>query len=213
MMSESLPLTRIVAGLPPMIPFVGPETLERRIGRPFDVRVGANESAFGISPKAREAMRGAVECVAWYNDPDNFDLRTALSARHGVELDEICVSAGIDDLLGLIVRIFVEAGAPVVVSQGSYPTFAFHVNGFGGRAELVPYMDDRVDLDGLAARVVETGAHVVYLANPDNPMGTWHDAEEVARFLHRDEGRGAAARRALPEQCRPLRPGAGVGTT
>jgi len=190
MMSESLPLTRIVAGLPPMIPFVGPETLERRIGRPFDVRVGANESAFGISPKAREAMRGAVECVAWYNDPDNFDLRTALSARHGVELDEICVSAGIDDLLGLIVRIFVEAGAPVVVSQGSYPTFAFHVNGFGGRAELVPYMDDRVDLDGLAARVVETGAHVVYLANPDNPMGTWHDAEEVARFLH-----------ALPADC------------
>jgi len=183
MMSESLPLTRIVAELPPMIPFVGPETLERRMGRAFDVRVGANESAFGISPKAREAMSQAVERVAWYNDPDNFDLRTALSARHGVELDQICVSAGIDDLLGLIVRIFVEPGDPVVASQGSYPTFAFHVSGFGGRAELVPYVDDRADLDGLLARVVQTGAHLVYLANPDNPMGRWHEADEVVRFL------------------------------
>ncbi len=190
MMSESLPLTRIVAELPPMIPFVGPETLERRMGRAFDVRVGANESAFGVSPKAREAMSEAVERVAWYNDPDNFDLRTALSARHGVGLDQICVSAGIDDLLGLIVRIFVEAGDPVVASRGSYPTFAFHVSGFGGRAELVPYIDDRADLDGLLARVVETGAHLVYLANPDNPMGRWHDADEVTRFLH-----------ALPADC------------
>ena len=176
-MSESLPLTRIVAELPPMIPFVGPETLERRMGRAFDVRVGANESAFGISPQAREAMSQAVERVAWYNDPDNFDLRTALSARHGVEFDQICVSAGIDDLLGLIVRIFVEPGDPVVASQGSYPTFAFHVSGFGGWAELVPYVDDRADLDGLLAKVVQTGAHLVYLANPDNPMGRWHEAD------------------------------------
>ena len=125
MMSESLPLTRIVAELPPMIPFVGPETLERRMGRVFDVRVGANESAFGISPKAREAMSQAVERVAWYNDPDIFDLRTALSDRHGIGLDQICVSAGIDDLLGLIVRIFVERGDPVVASQAPTPPSPF----------------------------------------------------------------------------------------
>jgi len=182
-MSESLPLTKVVAGLPALVPFVGPETLERRMGRPFDVRVGANESAFGISPKAREAMGAAVEQVAWYSDPENFDLRTALSVHHDVAIDEICVGAGIDDLLGLIVRITVEPGDPVVVSQGSYPTFSFHVSGFGGRAELVPYRDDRADLDGMLTRVVESGAHLVYVANPDNPMGTWRDADELTRFV------------------------------
>ena len=189
-MSKRLPLTRIVAQLSPTIPFVGPETLERRLGRPFDVRVGANESAFGISSKAKEAMAAAVEQLCWYNDPENFDLRTALSARHHVALDEICVAAGIDDLLGLVVRIFVEPGDPVVSAQGSYPTFAFHVSGFGGRAEGVPYRDDRVDLDGMLAKVKETGAHLVYIANPDNPMGTWHEADELNRFVQ-----------ALPADC------------
>ena len=189
-MSESLPLTKVLSELPAYVPFVGPETLERRMGRPFEVRIGANESAFGISPRAREAMREAVERVAWYNDPDNFDLRAALSLHHGVALDEICVSAGIDDLLGLIVRIIVEPGDPVVASQGSYPTFAFHVSGFGGRTEPVPYRDDRADLEGLAARVKETGAHLVYVANPDNPMGTWHDGADLTHFV-----------RALPDDC------------
>ena len=189
-MSESPPLTKVLSELPAYVPFVGPETLERRMGRPFEVRVGANESAFGISPRARAAMCEAVERVAWYNDPDNFELRAALSARHGIAADEICVSAGIDDLLGLIVRIIVEPGDPVVASQGSYPTFAFHVSGYGGRAELVPYLDDRADLDGLAARVRATGAHLVYVANPDNPMGTWHDAADLNRFV-----------RGLPDDC------------
>jgi histidinol-phosphate aminotransferase len=64
------PLTRLVAGLPPTVPFTGPETLERRSGRTFALRLGANESNFGPSPHAREAMRAAVERIACYADPE-----------------------------------------------------------------------------------------------------------------------------------------------
>ena len=125
------PFTSLVKSLPNTVPFVGPEALERQTGRAIAVRIGANESAFGVSPKAREAMQAAIEDLCFYNDPENFELGVALAAHHGVREDEICISAGVDDLLGLMVRIIVEPGDPVVTSLGTYPTFNYHVHGFG----------------------------------------------------------------------------------
>lgn len=178
-----LPFTALIQSLPAVVPFVPPEALERRCGRPLQVRVGANESAFGISPLAREAMRRAVDQVSWYNDPEAFELRSALARLHGVALEEICVGAGVDELLGLVVRMVVDPGAPVVTSRGTYPTFNFHVGGFGGQLCTVPYLGDRTDLDALAAQVRRSGARLVYLANPDNPLGSWHPAAQVRAFL------------------------------
>lgn len=182
-MAESPPFTAIVRDLPVAVPFVGPETLERDSGRPIRVRVGANESAFGISPAARTAMAGALERVSWYNDPEGFDLRQALARRHGVEMDQVCLGAGIDELLGVTVRLCVEAGEAVVASHGSYPTFVFHVNGFGGRLQAVPYREDCADLEALAAEARRCNAKLLYLANPDNPMGTWHKAGAIEAML------------------------------
>ena len=180
---SGLPLTDVVRGLPPLVPFIGPEALERRHGRPLPVRVGANESPFGVSPAAREAMRRAVDEVWMYNDPEAHDLIEALAAHHGVPPGRIHVGAGIDEILGLLVRIFAEPGDPVVTSLGSYPTFNYHVHGYGARLVEVPYVDDRVDFEGLGAAARESGAHLVYAANPDNPMGTWGSAEQALGLL------------------------------
>ncbi|MEZ5651695.1 MAG: pyridoxal phosphate-dependent aminotransferase [Burkholderiaceae bacterium] len=186
--SGAIPFTGLVASLPSAIPFVGPEALERRRQRRFRARIGANESAFGMSPAAAEAMRRAVGESAWYGDPENHDLREALAAHHRVSPDEICVDAGIDSLLGLAVRMTVTPGTPVVSSLGAYPTFNYHVAGFGGRLEAVPYRDDHEDPDALAERQRQTAAPLVYLANPDNPMGTWHPVERIAAFIDRLPG-------------------------
>ena len=175
--------TRLVDSLPATIPFVGPETLERRRGEAFRVRVGANESAFGVSPKAAEVMRRAIETIAWYNDPEAYDLRSAIAALHGVSIDEVLLGAGIDEMLGNVVRMVIEPGMPVVTSLGAYPTFNYHVAGFGGVLEAVPYRDDRVDLEALLDAVRRVDAPLAYLANPDNPMGTWHDAAQVRAFI------------------------------
>lgn len=182
-MSIESRFTRTVRDLPATIPFVGPEAIERRTGRPFALRLGANESAFGISPRAAEAMREAIARISWYGDPEGHDLRHAIAARHGVDAAEVCLAGGIDELLGLTVRLLVEPGTPVVVSLGGYPTFNYHVAGFGGVLHRVPYRGDHEDLAGLAAKVHETGAPLVYLANPDNPMGTRHDAAAVGAFI------------------------------
>jgi histidinol-phosphate aminotransferase len=189
-MGKSPSFTPIIDALPASIPFVGPETLERQAGRPLKVRVGANESAFGLSPQARQAMAAALDRISWYNDPEGYDLRTVLANHHSVKLEEVCLGAGIDDLLGLAVRLMVEPGTPVVTSLGSYPTFSYHVKGFGGCLCMVPYKDDHADLQGLVAEVQRVNAKLVYLANPDNPMGTYHTAAALRDFLT-----------ALPEDC------------
>jgi len=176
-------LTALAAELPATVPFVGPEAQERARGGAFRARLGANESGFGPSPKAIEAMREAAGDVWKYGDPESHDLRQALAADLGVSAGNIAIGGGIDGLLGLIVRLFVEPGQPVVTSLGGYPTFNYHVAGFGGRLVTVPYRDDREDLEGLLDAVRHENAPLLYLANPDNPMGTWWEAHEIARLI------------------------------
>jgi histidinol-phosphate aminotransferase len=145
--------------------------------------LGANESAFGPSPRAVEAMRDAVARVAWYADPEAYETRAAIAAQIGVSVEHVGVAAGIDDLLGLVTRLYIEPGSRVVASLGSYPTFGFHVMGFGGVFERPPYHHDRNDLDALAQAAHRTQARLVYLANPDNPSGSWHTGADIEAFL------------------------------
>jgi len=173
-------LTPLAAALPATVPFTGPEALERRSGRHFRARLGANENVFGPSPRAVEAMARAAADVWMYGDPELHDLRQALAAHHGVAAANIAVGGGIDGLLGLIVRLMVAPGDPVVTSDGAYPTFAYHVTGHGGVLHRVPYRDDHEDPAALVRRAAETGAKLVYLSNPDNPMGTWHPESVIS---------------------------------
>lgn len=176
-------LTPLADSLPATVPFVGPEAQERAMGRAFTARLGANESVFGPSPKAIAAMAAAAAETWKYGDPENHDLKAALATRHGTTPDHIVVGEGIDGLLGYLVRLTVEQGTPVVTSDGAYPTFNYHVSGFGGVLHKVPYRGDHEDPQALAAKARETGAALVYLANPDNPMGTWHEPDTIREML------------------------------
>ncbi len=183
-MSELPSFTKIVAGLSDSIPFVGPEAIERRMGKAFELRLGANESAFGVSPHAVTAMQTAIRQLHWYNDPENHDLRTSLAAHHHISAREVTIGAGIDDLLGLAVRAYVEPGQAVVASLGAYPTFVYHAEGFGCRLISPLYLHDGGnDLMALADATRAADVRLLYLANPDNPSGTWYSADEIDRLL------------------------------
>lgn len=177
--------TDLVKQLPESVPFVGPETHERERGEPFAARIGANESVFGPSPNAVEAMCAAAADVWKYCDAENYDLKHALARHHGVGMDNIVIGEGIDGLLGLVVRLFVERGDAVVTSAGGYPTFNYHVAGFGGELIKVPYTNDHEDPDALIDAAAASGAKLVYIANPDNPMGTAHKADVIAGMIAR----------------------------
>jgi histidinol-phosphate aminotransferase len=172
-------LTPRAAALPSTVPFTGPEALERRTGIPFAARLGANESLFGPSPRAVAAMERAARGAWMYGDPENHDLKQALAAHHGVVPDQVAVGPGIDGLLGLICRLTLDPGTAVVTSLGAYPTFNFHVAGNGGDLTRVPYRGDHEDPQALLAAARATGARLLYVANPDNPMGSHHPAAVI----------------------------------
>ena len=177
----NLRLTPLAQSLPATVPFVGPEAQERSMGRTFDARLGANENVFGPSPAAIAAM---AETGHWmYGDPESHDLRAAIAAHHGTTPDHIIVGEGIDGLLGYLVRLFVGEGDAVVTSDGAYPTFNYHVAGFGGVLHKVPYVDDHEDPASLFAKAAEVDAKLVYLANPDNPMGSWHGGADIVSAM------------------------------
>jgi len=177
------PQTKLVETLPASVPFVGPETQERARGADFLARLGANESVFGPSPLAIEAMALAARDAWMYADPENYDLKAALAAHHGVSAQSIVVGEGIDGLLGYLCRIYVEPGVKVVTSAGAYPTFNFHVTGYGGDLVQVPYSGDFEDPEALLAEA--RGARLIYLANPDNPMGSVHSGAVIEDMMDR----------------------------
>ncbi len=185
-----LRFTPLALSLPATVPFVGPETQERQRGAPFDARLGANENVFGPSPRAIEAMQKAAGDIWMYGDPENHNLRHALAAHHGIAPENIVVGEGIDGLLGYLVRLFIGSGDTVVTSDGAYPTFNYHVAGFGGVLHKVPYSGDHEDPATLFAKAAEVDAKLVYLANPDNPMGTWHKGADIVTAMD-----------ALPQGC------------
>jgi histidinol-phosphate aminotransferase len=182
--------TPLVQSLPASVPFVGPETQERARGGPFAARLGANESVFGPSPRAVAAMAEAAKEAWMYGDPEVFELRQALAAHHACGMENVVVGEGIDGLLGYLVRLLIGAGDAVVTSDGAYPTFNYHVGGFGGALHKVPFKGDHEDPEALIAKAVEVDAKLIYFANPDNPMGSWHDAATVQAMID-----------ALPEGC------------
>jgi histidinol-phosphate aminotransferase len=173
-----------IEAIPALTPFIGPEQLMREGGHNSLLRLGANESAFGPSPIAVEAMARELPRISWYGDPESYDVRCALALVHGCAPENLIVGSGIDDVMGLAVRAFTWPGSVCLTTLGTYPTFGYHVTGFGSRLETVPYRDDGfVDVDALIARAGEIAPAIVYVANPDNPSGTMLPHGEIVRLF------------------------------
>lgn len=179
------PFTKVIEALPATVPFVGPEAQERMREKPFRARIGANESVFGPSPKAIDAMADAARDVWKYSDPDNHDLIRAIAAFHGIGSENVVIIEGIDGGLGLANRLFVNAGDSVVTSNGAYPTFNFHVAACGGQLFKVAYRDDKEDIEALLDTATKQKARILYLTNPDNPMGSWWTGDDILALIGR----------------------------
>ena len=182
-MSIRLPFTDIVRDLPATVPFVGPEAQERNTGITFRARLGANESCFGPSPKAIERMRVETTGIWQYGDPENHDLKHAIAKHYKIASENVVVGEGIDGLFGCLAHLFVEPGVQVVTSLGSYPTFNFHIKSRGGALHLVPYKEDHEDLGRLIDKVREEDARLLYVSNPNNPMGNFHSADAINELI------------------------------
>jgi histidinol-phosphate aminotransferase len=175
--------TRIVAGLDTSSPFVGGKVLERRRGRPYRARLGANESLFGVPPAALRVLASLGPELCFYCDPTHMELRGAIAKIWRLSCEHLVVGEGIDGLLGLFARAFIEPGDVAVTSRGAYPTLDYHVPGYGGRLVYSRYQPFGNDLDALVAAARRHRAKMLYLANPDNPTGAMIASSDLTRLL------------------------------
>lgn len=148
------------------------------------VKLASNENPFGVPESSRAAMLAAAADLGRYPDANGFDLKTALSQRYDVPLEWITLGNGSNDILEIAAHAFVQKGEAVVYSQYAFAVYALATQGVGGRAIVVPSVDYGHDLDAMAA-AIDADTRLVYVANPNNPTGTFIPADQIEAFLQK----------------------------
>lgn len=173
-----------VLDLAPYQPGKPVEDLERELGVRNAVKLASNENPAGPAAGVREALEEAQAGIRLYPDANGFALKEALTGHLGVTPDRITLGNGSNDVLDLLARIFVTPGDEVVYSEYAFLVYALVAKATSARAVVVPARDWGHDLDAMADAV--TGrTKLVFIANPNNPTGTWSDARALESFLER----------------------------
>jgi len=172
-----------VASLQPYIPGKPIEEVEREYGVSDVAKLASNENPLGPSPRAAEAARAAVSQVNLYPDGSAFVLHRALAAHYQVTPEEVFIGNGSNELIELLVRTFVLDGEEVLASAQSFIAYKLAANAHGRTLTEAP-MKARFhyDLDALK-KLLGRKTKIVFLANPDNPTGTWFSEKELLPFL------------------------------
>ncbi|HEX9398602.1 MAG TPA: histidinol-phosphate transaminase [Anaeromyxobacter sp.] len=172
-----------VASLTPYVPGKPTEEVEREYGVTNVAKLASNENALGPSPRAVDAAREAAAKVSLYPDGAAFYLRNALAAKLGVEPREVFVGNGSNELIELLVRTFVLEGEEVLTSAQSFIAYKLAAQAHGRTLVEAP-MKARFhyDLDAIK-KLLSRRTKLVFLANPDNPTGTWFSEQELLPFL------------------------------
>lgn len=148
------------------------------------VKLASNENPLGTSPRAIAAMRSAIEQTARYPDGNGFALKEALSRRYGVAPERIVLGNGSNDILEMAARAFLGPGSSAVYSEHAFAVYPLATQAAGAAGIVVPAREFGHDLDAMA-KAVRSDTRVVFVANPNNPTGTWAAPGAVRDFLRR----------------------------
>jgi histidinol-phosphate aminotransferase len=163
--------------------------IEREFGLSGVIKLASNENPLGPSPKALAAMRAELDGVALYPDGNAFALKAALARKHGVDAARITVGSGSDHLLELVARAFLGPGRAAVISRYAFAIYAIVTQGASAELRVAdaqppthPTQPYGHDLDAMLA-LIDASTRVVFIANPNNPTGTWLARDALERFM------------------------------
>lgn len=146
------------------------------------VKLASNENPLGMPESARQALLAALADIGRYPDSNGFELKAAISAKYDVPQEWITLGNGSNDILELAAHAFVQPGESVIYSQYSFAVYALATQAVGARAIVVPAVEYGHDLDAMA-RAITSDTRLIYIANPNNPTGTFIPAYEIEAFL------------------------------
>jgi histidinol-phosphate aminotransferase len=165
-----------ILGISPYVPGKAASDDGRKL-----IKLSANESPLGTSPKAREAFMAATADLATYPDPGAAALRQAIAAQHGLDPARVIYGTGSDELLHIAASAYAGPGDEVLYVRFGFSVYDIAARRVGATPVIAPDKDYATDIDALLACVTDK-TRVVFLANPNNPTGTFSTREEIARL-------------------------------
>jgi len=177
-----------VRTLAPYVPGKPLEELEREYGISDSIKLASNENPLGPGPLARAAIAKASAEIGLYPDGNGFGLKQALAHKYGCTLEQITLGNGSNDVLVMLAEAFLTTDSEAVFSQYAFAVYPIVVQAAGAHAQVAPAFPETHpmalghDLDAMLALVNER-TRLVFIANPNNPTGTWVDEEALHRFL------------------------------
>ncbi len=166
-------------GILDIAPYVGGEATLPGVERP--IRLASNESALGPSPKAMAAFRALAEDIHRYPEGSSEALREAIGRRHGLDPARIVCGAGSDELIALLLRCYAGFGDEVLYSRHGFLMYPIGAQSVGATPVAAPERSLTADVDALL-ECVTPRTRLVFIANPNNPTGTYLGAKELARL-------------------------------
>ncbi|GBG15130.1 histidinol-phosphate aminotransferase [Novimethylophilus kurashikiensis] len=146
------------------------------------VKLASNENPLGVSPKALAAMAATLQDIARYPDGNGFVLKDAISRKYGIAQSQIVLGNGSNDVLELAARAFLSPGTEVVFSQHAFAVYPLVTQAIGAVGVMTPAKNYGHDLDAMLAAITQN-TRMIFVANPNNPTGTWIDKQALHAFL------------------------------
>jgi histidinol-phosphate aminotransferase len=173
-----------IKNITPYVPGKPIEELERELGITGSIKLASNENPLGPSSKAISALKKVVEGLNRYPDGSGFYLSQALAKKYAVDISQLILGNGSNELIELVVRTFVQPGDEIISADPSFVVYKMITQAAGGTNIIVPCKDMRHDLDAMAERITPR-TKIVFIANPNNPTGTMNSQSEMDRFMSR----------------------------
>ena len=171
-----------VQGLQPYQPGKPIEELEREYGITNAIKLASNENPLGPSPLVLEAVQASLKYLTRYPDGNGFELKQALAQKHDVDMDQITLGNGSNDVLELIARAFVTPTHSVIFSQHAFAVYPLVTQAIGAQALVTPADHWGHDLTAMRA-TIRNDTRLIFIANPNNPTGTWINETNLKTFL------------------------------
>lgn len=171
-----------VQGLHPYLPGKPVEELERELGISDIVKLASNENPRGPGEQVRQAVSNVVADLSRYPDSNGFELKRALSQKFDIAENSITLGNGSNDVLDLLGRTFIRSGDEVIYSEYSFLVYALVTQAMEAKAVVTPAKNYGHDLEAMAAAITER-TRMIFVANPNNPTGTWLGGTELCAFL------------------------------
>lgn len=181
-----------VSGVQKLIPYTPGkpiEELERELGLSHIIKLASNENPLGPGKKALAAIQATLKDLALYPDGNGFNLKQALAKKYAIDMDQITLGNGSNEILELVARAFLTPEFEVVFSQHAFAVYPIVTQAVGAKAVVAPALNYGHDLNAMRQRVTDK-TRLVFIANPNNPTGTLLDHSSLEAFIA-----------ALPDTC------------